>query len=298
MKKAVLLTLLALSALFASCFKPQAPYTYLTNDMTSQIYPKLKPGTHIKNVYVEDYKEVIPNYKGWLPALVVKVNSKQASQCQALGYQLLKGCDGSLYCVYPAPNAPVYVYVGNYTELLYQLNVTKGLGNETARLWIVELLDPFCPYCALFYSKGGASVIQQLVEQGKAYLIPIVVAFHKSAPGYEESLRLAYEQNELVKEGKTKEFFALEHEIVKNLKQLYEGKTRLSKTNVTKEELSKANERMLKLAQKLFPYVATPGNVFVDRPTGKAIAVMGALRPQGVMTIIDLLYGAKGLTPK
>ena len=279
------------AAALAKCFKPQAQYTYLVNEEVTKIYPKLVPGTRIRNAYIEDYRKVVPNYKGWLPAAVVKVNEVQLARCKAAGYVVIKGCDGSTYCVYPAPGAPVYIYVGNYTELLYELNATKGLGNKKARLWIVELLDPFCPYCSLFYKAGGGNVIEQMVRNGTAYLIPVVVAFHTNAPGFEESLRLAYQQNEYARSGDVEKFFKLEHEIVSNLIQLYQNKTRISNVNVTEKVLREHNAKMLKLAQKLFPYVATPGNVFVDTKTGKAIATMGALRPEGVKVIIKILYG-------
>ncbi len=294
MKRTFLLVMvLASASVLAACFKAPGPVTYLVNSNVTSVYPKLKPGTVIQNVHIESVDKVLPGYTGWLPAIVAKVNQQQAEQCKKLGYELLKGCDGALYCVYPAPNAPIYFYKGNYTELLVKLNVTRGLGNPKAKLWIVELLDPFCPYCALFYKEGGGDVIQSLINSGKAYLIPIVVAFHKNSPAYMESVRLAYEQNQFVEKNETSKFFKLEHEIAKNIQKLFLGKMKLSKVNLPKEVLMKANEEKLQLAQKLFPYVATPGNVFVDRRSGSAIAVMGALRPQGVMTVINMLYGGK-----
>ncbi|NPA84708.1 MAG: hypothetical protein GXO07_01725 [Crenarchaeota archaeon] len=294
MKKVTLILFIALPALLAACFTPKAQYTYLTDDLTSSIYPQLKPGTKVQNAYVERYDAVVPNYEGWLPAVVVKVSPQQAHQCRAYNYTLIKGCDGSLYCVYPAPNAPIYVYVGNYTKLLVDLGVTKGLGNESARLWIVQLLDPLCPYCALFYKQGGAEPIIEMVKLGKAYLIPIVVAFHKNAPGYEESLRIAYVQNEMARAGNATGFFELERRVAQNMEQIYKAQKTLVKLNLTLSELERLNQENLAVARRLFPYVATPGNVFVDRPTGRAIAVMGALKPQGVMTVINLLYKEGG----
>ncbi|ABU82207.1 thioredoxin domain-containing protein [Ignicoccus hospitalis] len=288
MRAIAIVLALALGALGAQCFRAHSNVTYLTSDVVTKIYPKLKPGTYIKYIYVDDYKNALGNYTGWLPAVVVKINEKQVGECERFG-KLLEGCDGSKYCLYPAPQAPLYVYAGNYTELLLKLNVTGGLGDPRAGVWIVELLDPLCPYCALFYRSGGAKIIEEMVKEGKAYLIPIVVAFHTNAPGFEESLRLAYQQNELRKRGAAEEFFNLEHKIAENFENLYKNQIKLSNVTAGERELREANQKALELAQRLFPYVATPGNVFVNRTSGEAVASLGALSERGVKIILELL---------
>ena len=287
MKNALFL-LAMISLTFALCINVTGPVIYLTNKDVASIYPKLKPGTLTvkgQTIYVKSANEVISNYTGWLPAILVKVNPNQVKICKAYGLKVYKGCNGGLYCLQPAPKAPILFYNGNYTKLLFELNVTKGLGNPKAKVWVIELLDPFCPYCALFYRQGGGKVIIKYVKEGKIYLIPIVVAFHTKAPGYEESLKLAYQLNEYAKKGKVAMFFTLEEKIAKNVVKLYEGKMKLSNVTLPKEILEKANKANLKLAQKLFPMVATPGNVFVNVKTGKAIAVMGAMTDKGVEVI-------------
>ncbi len=286
----IALALLLVTLGLASCIKVSGPVTYLVNNDTLAWYPKLKPGIMtVKNqiIYVEYVNKVLGNYTGWLPAVLIKVNQEQVKLCKMYGLKVFKGCDGGLYCLEPAPRAPLYIYNGNYTKLLLGLNVTKGLGNPKAKVWVIELLDPFCPYCALFYRQGGGKVIMNLVKEGKVYLIPIVVAFHNKAPGYVESLKLAHELNEYTKKGEVNAFFNLEEKIAKNVVQLYKGEMKLSNVTLPKEVLIKENKANLELAQKLFPMVATPGNVFVNVKTGKAIAVMGAMTPKGVMLIYE-----------
>ncbi len=288
MRKSLLLIAIA-SLTFALCINAPGPVTYLVNKDVVSIYPKLKPGTlTVKGriIYIKNVNDVIANYTGWLPAVLIKINKGQVKICEAYGFKVYEGCNGGFYCLEPAPRAPIFFYNGNYTKLLLELNVTKGLGNPKAKVWVVELLDPLCPYCALFYRQGGGKVIIKYVKEGKVYLIPVIVAFHNRAPGFEESLKLAYQLNEYVKEGKVLAFFNLEEKIAHNVVKLYEGKMKLSNITVPRKLLESANKANLKLAQKLFPMVATPGNVFINMKTGKAIAVMGAMTQKGV----ELIY--------
>ncbi len=309
MRKGVLLLVLALIPIMihAKCLNTTAKALILVDDTTLKIYTKLHVGSEInKGVYVVNVSKVLPNYEGWLPAALVKVNKELVPRCMAAHLPVLKSCSGDYYCLEPIAQLQVFIYHGNFTEKLVKLfnGIPKGMGNPNSKLWIVELLDPFCPYCALFYSQGGGRLIEKWVSENKVYMIPVMVAFHQSTKGYIQSLALAYVQQGYAEGNKTAEFFNMEHKIIANLKDLVEGKKVLvnvvdvlkgpanlpnKSTNSEKrviQELMKWNQDQLRKATEIFPAIATPTTVLVNRETGLAIAVMGAQSSQTLEQVV------------
>ncbi len=304
----LLLTLTALS--YAACLNVTHKAVILVDKDVLKIYPRLKVGTVLKgDVLVDSVEHYFPQFNGWLPSALVKVSEAQLALCKANRLKVYENCTGTPYCLVPLNQVPIFVYHGNYTKLLEEVfrGEIRGMGNPKAKIWIVELLDPFCPYCALFYSRGGGLYIEKLVKSGKAYLIVVMVAFHKNTKGYVQSLELAYVQQSYANSNQTSKFYELEKKIVSNLRDLVEGKVKLVNVvnvmsgpmSMTKEaqqrrnevlkELNSWNAAQLAKASKLFPAIATPATVFVDKSTGRAVAIMGAQSTEGIINILKVL---------
>ena len=310
MKRTLLISMALLALSYAACLNVTHNAVILVDNDVLKIYPKLKVGSVLRNDVLVDYvNKYIKDFNGWLPKALVKVDQSKVPLCKLNHLKVYRNCTGVPYCLVPISQVPIFVYHGNYMELLnetFKGNI-RGMGNPNSRLWIVELLDPFCPYCALFYSRGGGTYLEQLVKSGKVYLIVVMVAFHTNAKGYSQSLELAYVQQTYANNNQTSKFYELEKEIIRNLRGLYEGKVKLvnvidvmkgpiSMSRESKErgkeilsELSKWNQMQLEKANKLFPAIATPATVFVDTKTGRAIAIMGAQTANNIINLLKLL---------
>ncbi|UXD22394.1 hypothetical protein IPA_04295 [Ignicoccus pacificus DSM 13166] len=309
--KKVMVSLLVLAAFVLaakSCVNVSHNAVILIDSLTQKIYPKLKVGMVLKNdVLVDNVTKLLPDYTGWLPAALVKVNQAQAASCKKAGLPLYNSCSGSTYCLVPINGIAVYIYHGNFTKKLFEVfgGMPKGMGNPKSSLWVIELLDPFCPYCARFYLEGGGRLIETWAKEGKIYMIPVMIAFHTYTKGYNQSLALAYVQQELANGNETQKFFDLEHKIIANLEALVNAKKELVNiVNVVKEYgLVKQvknetqainalkgwyNEQMMK-AHQLFPTIATPTTILLNPKTGKAIAVMGAQSSAALVQVARIL---------
>jgi len=304
--------LIALSQ--SNCLNITGKALILVDSNTVKLYPKLKVGTEIqRGVYVANVSKLLPSFEGWLPAALVKVDHKQLAACKANHFPVFKSCSGTNYCLVPISQISLFIYHGNFTKRVLSVfnGIPKGLGNPKSKIWILALLDPFCPYCAIFYTKGGGTTLESMIRENKIYYIPVIVAFHTNAKGYEQSLALAYVLQGKATNNDTKAFFDLEREIAKNLRDLYFGKKKLvniidvlqgpakslNNIKVSRErlvqELLKWNERQMRKATRLFPTIATPATIFLNTKTGYAITLMGAQSPQAIQKIYQLVTQGK-----
>jgi hypothetical protein len=308
--KRISLALLMLAPLIlasSDCLNITHRTVILIDDLTQVLYPKLKVGRELQdNIIVKNVTLLLSEFQGWLPTALIRVDQGQVKACKREGLTLYKSCTGDLYCLVPVSGAIAFNYHGNYTGKLMEVlkETPKGMGIPSSKLWILELLDPFCPYCTKFYLTGGGKLIEELTVTGKAYLIVLMVAFHKNAKGYDQSLALAYLQQMFALSNNTAMFFDLEKKIVNNLIGLIEGKKKLvnlievlSGPNVLNNRgrqeairvLEMWNQEQLKKARELFPAVATPTTVILNARTGRAIAIMGAQSSQVLKELIALL---------
>lgn len=226
MKKALLVSISLFFLSYAACLNVTHNAVILVDDNVLKIYPKLQAGQVLKNdVLVERVEKYLPGYEGWLPSALVKVSEDKIPLCKMNNFKVYRNCTGVPYCLVPINQVPIFVYHGNFTEKLNEVfsGEIRGMGNPNSRLWVIELLDPFCPYCALFYTQGGGKYLEELVKSNKVYFVVVMVAFHNNAKGYVQSLELAYVQQGYANSNQTDRFFELEKEIVSNLRDLVEG---------------------------------------------------------------------------
>ncbi len=248
----------------AACNLTLSAYV-LTDSLATSFYPILVPGHNILIGFlvagVISASQV--GYQGWLPALLM--NTTHCFTQKVCGY-----------CAMIPDSLRFTVYHGNYMKVLEKYGVTKGFGDPNAKVWLIMLDDPYCPFCARLELTSG-DWIKTMINDKKIFYTVVEVAWHKTLRGYNESVNLAYELQKYVEEGKMKEFFDLRMKIIENLQKLASGNLTISTVkSVPKGWVEKQTE----IAKALFPVQATPVLVFVNRESGKAIAVIGALPTQ------------------
>ncbi len=248
----------------AACNLTLSAYV-LTDSLATSFYPTLVPGHNILIGFllagIISADQV--GYQGWLPALLM--NNTHCFTQKVCGY-----------CAIIPDSLRFTVYHGDYMKLLEKYGVTKGFGSKDAEVWVVMLDDPYCPFCARLELASG-DWIKTMINDKKIFFTVVEVAWHKNLPGYNESVNLAYELQKYVDEGKMNEFFNLRMKIVQQLNKLVRGNVTLS--NVKSVPKGWVDEQT-KIAKALFPVQATPVLVFVNKESGKAIAVIGALPTQ------------------